>query len=85
MLEQLGEIGRLQEEKPSENKSLHEMTRNEINEEIARLRPVSTLGIRRRIVSKEKTPNKSKASRESKRPTLRRAKRANGGEAPSTF
>lgn len=85
MLEQLGEIGRLQEEKPSENKSLHEMTRNEINEEIARLRPVSTSGIRQRIVSEAKTSNKSKASRAKRPPTLRRAKRANGGEAPSTF
>ena len=37
LLEMLGEIGKLQVEKPKENKSLHEMTRAELDAELRRL------------------------------------------------
>ena len=36
LLEMLGEIGKLQVEKPKENKSLHEMTRAELDAELRR-------------------------------------------------
>ncbi len=82
LLELLGEIGRLQEQKPSDTKSLHEMTPKELDAEIARLeavsKPMSKPGIRLRAVSKRKTPTKPDTRHVSKRPTLRakRAKRA---------
>lgn len=63
LLEMLGEIGRLQTEKPKESKSLGEMSREELDAEIARL--ASTMSkprIRRASVSKRKTPTKTKAN-----------------------
>jgi hypothetical protein len=87
ILEMLGEIGRLQTEKPSENKSLHEMTREELDAELKRLAStVSKPGIRQRTRVQGKTSKKSKVLRAVQRPGLRRtASTVDAGEPELPF
>ena len=66
LLEMLGEIGKLQVEKPKENKSLHEMTRAELDAELRRLdslakRAPKPAKIRQRLKAKPKSKAASKA------------------------
>ena len=77
LLETLGDIGKLQSQKPKENKMLHEMNRDELDAELLRLsskakRATSANGgeIRQRIEAKRKTSAKSKAKRKKRGPTL---------------
>ena len=66
LLEMLGEIGKLQTERPKENKSLHEMTRAELDAELRRLdslakRAPKPAKIRQRLKAKPKSKAVSKA------------------------
>ena len=74
LLETLGDIGKLQSQKPKENKMLHEMNRDELDAELMRLAPKATSAngkqIRQRIKAKRKTSAKSKANGRLERPTI---------------
>lgn len=77
LLETLGDIGKLQSQKPKENKMLHEMNRDELDAELLRLAPKTNGAtrrkrgeIRQRIEAKRKTSAKSKANGRLKRPTI---------------
>jgi hypothetical protein len=66
ILEMLGEIGKLQTERPKENKSLHEMTRAELDAELRRLdslakRAPKQARIRQPLKAKPKSKDRSKA------------------------
>jgi hypothetical protein len=66
LLEMLGEIGKLQTERPKENKSLHEMTRAELDAELRRLdslakRAPKQARIRQPLKAKAKSKDRSKA------------------------
>jgi hypothetical protein len=87
LLETLGDIGKLQSQKPKENKMLHEMNRDELDAEFLRLaskakRATSAKDgeIRHRIEAKRKTPARSKAKREKRGPTLGRHTKAEDDE-----
>jgi hypothetical protein len=71
LLELAGLIGRLQTEKPNEIKELHEMTRQELDAELARLSKSVQPKIRQIKPVQAKTSTKSKAKALSKRPRLR--------------
>lgn len=85
MLELLGEIGRLQEQKPTDNKGLHEMTGEELDREISRLRAVSKGGIRSQARVHKKTLTKTKAKTGHARPKLRAARGNGKGDLPPWF
>jgi hypothetical protein len=77
LLETIGDIGKLQSQKPKENKMLHEMNRDELDAELMRLAPktrraTSANGgeIRQRTKAKRKTSAKSKANGRLKRPAI---------------
>ena len=74
LLETLGDIGKLQSQKPKENKMLHEMNRDELDAELMRLAPKATSAngkqIRQRIKAKRKTSAKSNTKRRLERPTI---------------